>query len=203
MKKILLTALLASAFSAQDAGAVDGKAVINFLKSNLRSSDPGVGLAAVKTDRYMLLSQSSQRPGGLMLEALDRNKIDLEQTSSLGALNISAQPQLRVFTVAVISRSHQSKVELCIPKDSVDFYVIASKKVKQTRSGTTLESFDLPKDVELKSIGGRNVLRFDVDKPGGSGYGFVSVSSIEVAEGADSAQEQACARAVEDKLSLR
>jgi hypothetical protein len=203
MKKILLSALMVSAFFAQDAGAVDGKAVINFLKSNLRSSDPSVGLAAIKTDRYVLLSQSSQRPGGLVLESLDRNKIDQEQTSTIGALNISAEPRLRIFTLAVISRSHQSKIELCIPKDSIDFYVIASKKVAQSKSGKTVESFDLPREVELKSIAGRNVLRLDVDKPSGSGYGFASISSIEVADGSDSAAEQACAKAVEDKLSLR
>ena len=200
MKKILLTALLASVFSAQDASALDGKAVINFLRSNLRSSDPAVSLAAIKSDRYVLLSQ---REGSLVLEAINQGKIDVDQSAQLGEKIIADQSHLRVLTMAVISRSHQSKVELCVPKDSSEAYLIAGKKVVKTKSGSVEERLELPRDLELKSVSGKNVLRFDVDKPSGSDFAFVSFSSISIAEGSDSAREQACAKAVEDKLSLR
>ena len=200
MKKILLTALLASAFSAQDASALDGKAVINFLRSNLRSSDPAVSLAAIKSDRHIILSQ---REGSLVLEAINKGKIDVDQSAQFGEKVIADSSQLRILTMAVISRSHQSKVELCVPKDSSDVYLIAGKKAVKTKSGSVEERLELPRDLELKSVGGKHVLRFDVDKPSGSDFAFVSFSSVAVAEGSDSAREQACAKAVEDKLSLR
>ncbi len=200
MKKILLSALMVSTLFAQDASALNGKAVINFLRANLRSSDSAVGLAAIKSDRYVLLSQ---RDGALVLEALAKNKVDQDQTTQVGEAAIAAQPQLRILTLAMISRSHQSKIELCIPKDSVEVFLIAGKKIAKAKSGSVLERLELPRDIELKSAAGKNVLRFDVDKPAGSDFAFASLSSVSIADGSDSAAEQACARAVEDKLSLR
>jgi hypothetical protein len=187
MKKILLTALLASTFTAQNASALNLKSALSFSRDYARSSDRWASQAVIRTDRYVVVSQSNSPQGALQLESFDRNKIAAEHTTHMGSLQLEPHSQLRVVTITAFSRAHQSKIELCIPKGSIDLHLMSG----------------MPERVKRKYVSGKPAIIFDVDQPPGGDYAFFSASSVEVADGSDQTVEQACAKAVDKKLSLR
>ncbi len=194
MKKILLSALMVSTLFAQDASALDLKSALSFSRENVRSSDPWSSQAVIKTDRYVLLSQTNLRQGALILESFDKSKIATEQTAYLGSVQIEPMSQLRVVTISAYSRAHRSKIELCIPKGSSELYMMNDESWKASSA---------KKEVRRTMVAGKMAIVFDVDKPAGGDFAFFSASSVEVADGADSAAEYACARAVESKATIR